>query len=237
MPDKGAIEHVNQPWQREFVEVAPPPRCPGVQLEFALFTGLRRGEVFDLTWERVDRARGVILLVITKSGKRREVPLNSPADAVFGTSKWDHFCSVWEGAVDRADLVDFHFHDLRHTFASWAVQRGASLQELKPLLGHHSLAMTLRYGHRRPSTSAQRSPGSTLRYPPRIQPKLQHKRPRSRRFCSRSSCFLLVRLAGVEPATLGLEIRCSVQLSYRRIRHLRYTNGLMCDLLSDFLGG
>jgi hypothetical protein len=131
-------------------------------VEFALFTGLRRGEVLDLTWERVDRARGVILLDVTKSGKRREVPLNSRADAVlarrgskssglvFGTRKWDHFRSAWERAVGRAKLVDFHFHDLRHTFASWAVQRGASLQEVKDLLGHRSLAMTLRYGHLAP---------------------------------------------------------------------------------------
>jgi integrase len=99
---------------------------------------------------------------VTKSGQRREVPLNSRADAVlarrgskysglvFGTRKCDHFRSAWERAVDRARLVDFHFHDLRHTFASWAVQRGASLQEVKDLLGHRSLAMTLRYGHLAP---------------------------------------------------------------------------------------
>jgi integrase len=130
-------------------------------VEFALFTGMRRGEVLDLTWEGVDRARGVVLLDVTKSGKRREVPLNSRADAVlarrgskssglvFGTRKWDHFRTAWEGAVARAKLVDFH-HDLRHTFASWAVQRGASLQEVKDLLGHHSLAMSLRYGHLAP---------------------------------------------------------------------------------------
>ena len=131
-------------------------------VEFALFTGMRRGEVLALTWERVDRARGVVLLDVTKSGKRREVPLNSRADAVlarrgskslglvFGTRNWDHFRSAWENAVERAKLADFHFHDLRHTFASWAVQRGASLQEVKDLLGHHSLAMTLRYGHLAP---------------------------------------------------------------------------------------
>jgi integrase len=52
--------------------------------------------------------------------------------------------------VLRAKLVDFHFYDLRHTFASWAVQRGASLQAVKDLLGHRSLAMTLRYGHLAP---------------------------------------------------------------------------------------
>jgi len=131
-------------------------------VEFALFTGMRRSEVLGLSWERVDRARGVVLLDVTKSGRRREVPLNSRADAVlarrgskstgavFGAQHWDHFRSAWENAVERARLANFHFHDLRHTFASWAVQRGASLQEVKDLLGHHSLAMTLRYGHLAP---------------------------------------------------------------------------------------
>jgi integrase len=53
---------------------------------------------------------------------------------VFGTPKWD-LPPAWERAVERAKLVDFHFHDPRHTFASCAVQRGASLQEVKDLLG------------------------------------------------------------------------------------------------------
>jgi integrase len=117
-------------------------------VEFALFTGLRRGEALGLTWQRVDRARGVILLNVTKTNRRREVPLNSQADAVlarrgpkdagpvFGTVNWDHFRSAWETAVERAQLTDFHFHDLRHRFASWAVQNGATLQEIKDLLGH-----------------------------------------------------------------------------------------------------
>jgi integrase len=68
---------------------------------------------------------------VTKSGQRREVPLNSRADAVlarrgskysglvFGTRKCDHFRTAWDLAVERAKLMDFHFHDLRHTFASW----------------------------------------------------------------------------------------------------------------------
>jgi integrase len=132
-------------------------------VEFALFTGMRRGEVLGLTWERVDRARGVVLLDVTKNGRRREVPLNGRADAVlarrgskestglvFGTQRWDHFRTAWDLAVERAKLADFHFHDLRHTFASWAVQRGATLQEVKDLLGHSSLAMVMRYAHLSP---------------------------------------------------------------------------------------
>jgi integrase len=82
-------------------------------VELALFTGMRRGEVLGLTWERVDRATGVVRLdsASTKSGKRREVPLNGRADAVlarrgskraglvFGTRRGDHFRTAWDLAV------------------------------------------------------------------------------------------------------------------------------------------
>jgi integrase len=67
---------------------------------------------------------------------------------VFGTRRWDHYRTAWESAK-LADF-QFHFHDLRHTFAFWATQRGASLQEVKDRLGHHSLAMILRDGHLAP---------------------------------------------------------------------------------------
>jgi integrase len=133
-------------------------------VELALFTGTRRGELLGLTWERVDRARGVILLdsTSTKSKRRREVPLNGRADAVlarrgskatgpvFSSRRWDHYRTAWDLAVGRAKLADFRFHDLRHTFASWAVQAGATLQEVKDLLGHSSLAMVMRYAHLSP---------------------------------------------------------------------------------------
>jgi integrase len=52
-------------------------------VELALYTGMREGELLGLTWGRVDGPRGVVLLEITKSGRRREVPLNGPADAIL----------------------------------------------------------------------------------------------------------------------------------------------------------
>jgi integrase len=131
-------------------------------VEFCVFTGLRQAEALGLTWDRVDRSRGVIQLEVTKNGRRREVPLNGPADAalvrraesrvalVFGSRSWYAFRKAWRRAVRAAGLGDFHFHDLRHTFASWAVQRGATLPELKDLLGHSSLAMVMRYAHLAP---------------------------------------------------------------------------------------
>lgn len=69
---------------------------------------------------------------------------------MFGTRSWDVFRKAWEGAVEAAQLDDFRIHDLRHTFASWGIQRGASLPELQDLLGHSSHAMVRRYSHLAP---------------------------------------------------------------------------------------
>lgn len=132
-------------------------------VEFSLFTGVRRGEALGLTWDRVDRARGVIRLELTKSGRRREVPLSSNADAalarrwtpgvkgyVFGSRNWNSFRSAWESALAAAGIEDLRFHDLRHTFASWLVQRGRTLREVQEALGHQTITMTMRYSHLAP---------------------------------------------------------------------------------------
>ena len=132
-------------------------------VEFCLFTGIRRGEALGLTWDRVDRSRGVIRLELTKSGRRREVPLSSNADAVvarrwtagavgyvFGSRNWNSFRSAWEAALMAAGIENFRFHDLRHTFASWLVQRGRTLKEVQEALGHQTIIMTMRYSHLAP---------------------------------------------------------------------------------------
>jgi len=125
----------------------------------ALNTGLRLGELLGLAWERVDLSRGVIRLEVTKSGRRREVPLNAesygalvslspkPSGRIFRT---ETVRKAYENAVCNAKLDDVNFHTLRHTFASWAVMRGVSLKELQELLGHSSLTMTMRYAHLAP---------------------------------------------------------------------------------------
>src|SRR5262245_10914627 len=125
----------------------------------ALNTGLRRSELLGLTWDRVDLSRGVIRLEVTKSGKRREVPLNAESYASLVSFNQRESARVfrnqslrkaYENAVSNAKLDDVNFHTLRHTFASWAVMRGVSLKELQELLGHSSLAMTMRYAHLAP---------------------------------------------------------------------------------------
>jgi len=86
------------------------------------------------------------------------VPLNAESYDALVTSTPRHRARLsneerrkaYENAVANAKLDDVNFHTLRHTFASWAVMRGVSLKELQELLGHSSLAMTMRYAHLAP---------------------------------------------------------------------------------------
>jgi integrase len=125
----------------------------------ALETGMRRGEILGLTWDRVDLSRGVLRLEITKSGRRREVPMRRAVYGVLAARPEPRVGRVWpdrqmrkafETAAAVAQVDDFRFHDLRHTFASNFVMRGGSLQALKEILGHGSMAMTVRYAHLAP---------------------------------------------------------------------------------------
>src|SRR5262249_60408248 len=58
--------------------------------------------------------------------------------------------TAFENAVAEAKVDGLHFHDLRHSFASWFVMKGRSLQALQTILGHQDIKMTLRYAHLAP---------------------------------------------------------------------------------------
>jgi integrase len=125
----------------------------------ALETGLRSSELLGLTWDCVDLSRGVIRLEITKSGRRREIPMRQVVYQILAAMPKPRQGRVWNvrnirtafvSAIEKANLVNFHFHDLRHSFASWFMMRGGSLQALKEILGHTDLKMTLRYAHLAP---------------------------------------------------------------------------------------
>lgn len=58
--------------------------------------------------------------------------------------------AAWERSLRRAGIEAFRLHDLRHTWASWHVMSGTSLQELMELGGRKSYEMVLRYAHLAP---------------------------------------------------------------------------------------
>ncbi len=117
----------------------------------------------------MDLATARITLYRTKSGKPRGIPINTAVyDALIALEPdprqrlgrlfkkangagWDRIRTAFELALRRAKIQDFRFHDLRHTFASHAVMWEVSLAELKELLGHSTLTMTLRYAHPSPT--------------------------------------------------------------------------------------
>lgn len=135
----------------------------------ALNTGCRKSEILGLRWDtHIDLRHGFILLDKTKNGERREIPINATLKAVFQgiTRRLDVpfvFFDMITGkpykdvkrsfpsACKRAGIRDFHFHDLRHTFASHLVMAGVDLTTVKELLGHKDIKMTLRYAHLAPS--------------------------------------------------------------------------------------
>jgi integrase len=57
---------------------------------------------------------------------------------------------AWKRTLQKVDIKDFRFHDLRHTWASWHVMQGTSLQQLMELGGWKSYEMVLRYAHLAP---------------------------------------------------------------------------------------
>ncbi len=141
----------------------------------SLNTGLRRGEVFSLTWSDIDFDRSFLTVQgnTAKSGKTRHVPLNSEAletlqhwkqqapdtqTLVFTGRDGEKFNNVkksWTAVLDKADIQNFRWHDLRHTFASRLVMAEVDLNTVRELLGHADLKMTLRYAHLAPSHTAK----------------------------------------------------------------------------------
>lgn len=143
---------------REF-EADHPHDCAMIWL--LLFTGARSGEIASLKNDWIDN--GFFHLPDSKTGPRpiyvgeaaREIvaslALNDAHEWTFphpsgeGHLKISQF--VWTDIRKRAGLEDFRLHDLRHTFASYAVMNGVSLPTVSRLLGHAILQTTERYAH------------------------------------------------------------------------------------------
>jgi len=132
----------------------------------ALATGMRQGELMGLKWQDVNLKDGYLILHETKNGERRRVPLSGLAlsmlkdhaklrrldtQLLFPSSTKPQqpieLKKAWLTALNRAEINDFHWHDLRHCTASYLAMNGASLAEIAEVLGHKTLAMVKRYAH------------------------------------------------------------------------------------------
>ena len=124
----------------------------------ALMTGMRRGEILNLSWENVDLEHGVIYILNSKSGKPREIPIAAKLHETLLNIPGLHKGNVlnlseptlrfhFARALRESGITDFRVHDLRHTFASHFIMKTSNIPVLQQILGHASPKMTQRYAH------------------------------------------------------------------------------------------
>lgn len=137
--------------QRQVAAIAAEAAHEGTRdaIWLAATTGLRRGELLALRPEHY--RDGALWLATSKSGRPRRVPV--PADVRYICERLplavtvDSLRKDFSRAREKAGLSGARFHDLRHTFASWAIDAGVDLRLLKDLMGHSTMQMTSRYAH------------------------------------------------------------------------------------------
>jgi integrase len=138
----------------------------------SLYTGMRFGEVANLKWGNVEMFQRVIMLRNTKSNKDRAAYMTDRVKIMLarrGQGEADNFVFPARGKDNMPHTMISHlyydvvgkmfnqgvkdkklwvnFHTLRHTFASWLVEKGTDLYIIKDLLGHQDLKTTERYAH------------------------------------------------------------------------------------------
>lgn len=131
----------------------------------AITTGARSGELLGLPWECVDLNEGIIHLKDTKNGRPRVLAVvgkgleilrdlfkirNPEKPLVFaGKTRFGRLTlrKPWEKALKESKIENLKLHDLRHCFATYASESGASNIQLKTATGHLSLSQLTRYCH------------------------------------------------------------------------------------------
>lgn len=136
----------------------------------AIHTGMRRGELLSLRWANVDFSRGLIHVMNshreqTKSGHSRSIPMNRIArqqllslqtesgdtEYVFVNRRTakprTDLKRAFRSACQKAELEDFHFHDLRHTAATRLGDAGVDTRRIMAILGHRCMQTSARYTH------------------------------------------------------------------------------------------
>lgn len=129
---------------------------------FAIYTGMRRGEILRVDWRDIDLGNNIIHIYESKSGYKREVPIAptlkqillrmnpQQSGKVFNLStKQIEF--DFNHALKQTGIKGICFHSCRHAFASHFMMSGGSITDLQRILGHSDLKLTQRYAHLSPT--------------------------------------------------------------------------------------
>jgi len=164
--NKGRVRFLSDEERIHLLDACRPNADLFLAVVLALTTGARQAEIMTLRFGQVDFSRRIIVLTKTKNGETRSIPLvgeaflllqerskvrNLSDDRVFPPVKEKgdtrSLRTAWEMALKNANITDFHWHDLRHTAASYLAMSGVSLVEIAKVLGHRTLQMVARYSH------------------------------------------------------------------------------------------
>ncbi len=166
--NKGRVRFLSDDERTALLAACKPHADLYLAVVLALTTGARQAEIMTLRYGQIDFGRQVITLPKTKNGETRALPLVSTAftllqertkvrnlkdDRVFPPTKFakkSEYLDLrqpWEKALKAAGINDFHWHDLRHTAASYLAMSGVSLVEISKILGHRTMQMVSRYSH------------------------------------------------------------------------------------------
>ncbi len=159
-PNNNRLRFLEKNEIRRLLEYCPPKLKCVVTL--AVNTGMRKGEIQALKWRDIDFQNEFICIPEQKNGEKSYQPLNHNVKNALLTIKKHKtspyvFCKddggtynvrkSFDTALKKADIQDFHFHDLRHTFASHLTMAGIDLNTVRELMRHKDYKMTLRYAH------------------------------------------------------------------------------------------
>jgi integrase len=140
------------------------PEHLAAMAEFTLATGLRAANVTKLQWDQIDLERRLAWVHPDQAKARKAIPVPLNEDAMAILEKQLGKCKewvftykshpilqpstrAWRKALKRAEIEDFCWHSLRHTWASWHIQGGTPLYVLQEMGGWASSEMVRRYAH------------------------------------------------------------------------------------------
>lgn len=127
----------------------------------ALYTGMRRAELFRLDWQDIDWKAGIITVTVSKSKKVRRIPISNELRPVLASCRKEKgkICDlhnhrrILRRILKRAE-VSGGWHHFRHTFCTMALRSGADLMTVCALAGHSSPVVTTQYLSSTPSHMA-----------------------------------------------------------------------------------
>ncbi len=132
----------------------------------ALNTGMRKSEILNLKWREVDLGNRKVTVANSKNNEIRVIPINEALYRELSALTRNPECEyvflgknglpagdikkAFMGALKRAKIKDFRFHDIRHTFGSQMVMQGIDTRTVQQVMGHKTIKMTMRYSHLSP---------------------------------------------------------------------------------------